>query len=125
MHFQRVEIVTLCVYVCACVLFWFLSPRQAATTSYPALIYFRAVHKNGTNQEGRNTHTQKQQQQGEKKSKLQALEQMSNFSPAVTSNNSCSFLFRQFQLLPVFCLFFFSLKTHVTVHIFFFFCTYR
>lgn len=107
MHFQRVEIVTLCVYVCACVLFWFLFPRQAATTSYPALIYFRAVHRNGTNQEGRNTHTQKQQQQGKKKSKLQALEQMSNFSPAVTSNNSCSFLFRQFQLLPVFCLFFF------------------
>lgn len=106
MHFQRVEIVTLCVYVCACVLFWFLFPRQAATTSYPALIYFRAVHRNGTNQEGRNTHTQKQQQQGKKKSKLQALEQMSNFSPAVTSNNSCSFLFRQFQLLPVFCLFF-------------------
>lgn len=66
MHFQRVEIVTLCVCVRVCVLFWFLSPRQAATTSYPALIYFRAVHRNGTNQEGRNTHTQKQQQQGKK-----------------------------------------------------------
>lgn len=37
----------LCVYF----LFWFLSPRQAATKSYPALAYFRAVHRNGTNQE--------------------------------------------------------------------------
>lgn len=67
------------------------------------------------------THTHKNNSNKGKKSKLQALEQMSNFSPAVTSNNSCSFLFRQFELLPVFCLFFFSLKTHVTVHIFFFF----
>lgn len=41
--FLRVEIVM-------CVL-RFLSCQQAATTSYPALAYFRAVHRNSTNQD--------------------------------------------------------------------------
>lgn len=36
-----------CNFVCVFV----SSPRQAATTSHPALAYFTAVHRNGTNQE--------------------------------------------------------------------------
>lgn len=49
--------------LCVCVLFWFLSPRQAATTSYPALAYFRAVHRNGTNQQQKNKNSNKEKVQ--------------------------------------------------------------
>lgn len=56
-HFQSVEIVTLCVCMRACVCFVFFPCQQAATTSYSALAYFIADNRNGTNQDIEKQHT--------------------------------------------------------------------
>lgn len=63
---------------------------ELATTSYPALTYFRAVHRRNTDQDVQEKY--EKQQQWKKSKWQQSFESMSILFPAVPSNNSCSHL---------------------------------